>query len=88
VCFSAASPLKNTPKTILEIASNNITEDFKRRSRAKTWKMVKIVWTDSGIEDSNAIGESLVELPEPKPQKKKKLHADISSLYCRVSIYQ
>jgi hypothetical protein len=25
------------------------------------------------IEDLNAIGESLVELPEPKPKKKKKL---------------
>jgi hypothetical protein len=35
--------------------------------------MVKIVWTDSAIEDFNAIGESLVELPEPKPKKKKKL---------------
>jgi hypothetical protein len=31
-----------------------------------------IVWTDSAIEDLNAIGESLVELPEPKPKKKKK----------------
>ena len=48
--------------------------------------MVKIVWTDSAIEDLNAIGESLVELPEPKPKKKKKLQADISSLYFRVSI--
>jgi hypothetical protein len=35
--------------------------------------MVKIGWTDSAIEDLNAIGESLVELPEPKPKKKKKL---------------
>ena len=33
--------------------------------------MVKIVWTDSAIEDLNAIGESLLELPEPKPKKKK-----------------
>jgi len=41
--------------------------------------MIKIVWTDSAIEDLNAIGESLVELPKPKPEKKKKLHADISS---------
>jgi len=44
-----------------------------RRSIAKTWQMVKIVWTDSAIEDLNAVGESLVELPEPKPKKKKKL---------------
>jgi len=35
--------------------------------------MVKIVWTDSAIEDLNAIEESLLELPEPKPKKKKKL---------------
>jgi len=35
--------------------------------------MVKIVLTDSAIEDLNAIGESLVELSEPKPKKKKKL---------------
>jgi len=44
-----------------------------RRSIAKTWQMVKIVWTDSAIEDLNAVGESLVELPEPKPKKKKTL---------------
>jgi hypothetical protein len=34
--------------------------------------MVKIAWT-AAIEDLNATGESLVELPEPKPKKKKKL---------------
>ena len=33
--------------------------------------MVKIVWTDSAIEDLNAIGESLVELAEPKSKKNK-----------------
>jgi hypothetical protein len=32
--------------------------------------MVKIVWTDSAIEDLNGSGESLVELPEPKKKKK------------------
>lgn len=48
--------------------------------------MVKIIWTDSTIEDLNAIGESLVELPEPKPKKKKKLYADMNSLYFRGSI--
>jgi hypothetical protein len=35
--------------------------------------MVKIVWTDSAIEDLKSIGESLLELPEPKPKKKKEL---------------
>jgi len=35
--------------------------------------MVKIVWTGSAIEDLTAIGESFVELPEPKPKKNKKL---------------
>jgi hypothetical protein len=50
---------------------NNITEELKRRSKAKTRKMVKIVLTDSAIEDLNVIGESLVKLPEPKPEKKK-----------------
>jgi hypothetical protein len=32
--------------------------------------MVKIVWIDSAIEDLNAVGGFLVELPEPKPKKK------------------
>ncbi len=41
--------------------------------KSKTWHMIKTIWTDSAIEDLNAIGESLVELPEPKPKKKKKL---------------
>jgi hypothetical protein len=31
--------------------------------------MVKIVWSDTAIEDLNAIGGSLVELPRPKPKK-------------------
>jgi hypothetical protein len=35
--------------------------------------MVKIVWTDSAIEDLNAIGESLVELPEPELEKSKRV---------------
>jgi hypothetical protein len=48
--------------------------------------MVKIVWTDAEIEDLNAIGESLVELREPKLKKKKKLYAEISLLYFRGSI--
>jgi len=60
-----------------------LTDSFSRRDapydiarkieEQKLGKMVKIVWTDSAIEDLNAIGESLVELPEPKPKKKKKL---------------
>jgi plasmid stabilization system protein ParE len=33
--------------------------------------MVKIVWTDSAIEDLNAIGESLVELPEQSQRRKR-----------------
>ncbi len=28
---------------------------IQRRSKAKTWQMVKIVWSDSAIEDLNAI---------------------------------
>jgi hypothetical protein len=32
--------------------------------------MAKIAWTDSAIEDLNATGESLVELPEPKKKQK------------------
>jgi hypothetical protein len=55
------------------VPSSKNPSKFKRRSKAKTWQMVKIVWTDSAIEDLNAIGDSLVELPEPKPKKKKKL---------------
>ena len=38
------------------------------------------------IEDLNAIGESLVELPRSKSKTKKKLHADISFLYFGGSI--
>ena len=34
---------------------------------------LRLVWTDSANEKLNAIGESLVELPQPKPRKKKKL---------------
>jgi hypothetical protein len=41
------------------------------KKRSKTWQMLKAVWTDSAIEDLNTIGGSLVELPEPKPMKKK-----------------
>jgi hypothetical protein len=42
-----------------------------KRSKAKTWQMVKIIWTDSAIEGLKAIGESLVELPGPKAKEEK-----------------
>jgi len=41
--------------------------------------MAEIVWTDSAIKDSSAIGESWAESPEPRPKKKEKLQAGISS---------
>jgi len=70
----------------LTVEGHSIFYTFSQCAKPKTWQMVKIVWTDSAIEDLNVIGESLVELPEPKPKKKKKLSADISSPYFRVSI--
>ena len=41
--------------------------------------MVRIVWTDSSIEDLNAIGESLVELPRAKAKEEKEIVSRISS---------
>jgi hypothetical protein len=60
---------------LLSVASEGlgIFHTFCQCPKPKTWQMVKIVWIDSAIEDLNAIGEPLVELPEPKPKKKKKL---------------
>jgi len=61
--------------------------DINSKEKAKkSWQMVKRAWTDSAIEDLNAIGESLVVLPEAMPTKKKKMYADISSLYFRGAI--
>ena len=41
--------------------------------------MVRIVWIDSSIEDLNAIGESLVELPRAKAKAKAKEEKEIVS---------
>jgi hypothetical protein len=50
--------------------SVNGNNNSKEEAKPETWQMVKIVWTDSASEYLIVIGESWVELPEPKPEKK------------------